>query len=227
MPAATARPQTAMKRLAGVLAFVCLVLFLLAIEQKQTVAAWDVVRTGSAPAARRVGDWAARLPPKAAAGFERLGSTVARQTASLRAARSSSAAAAAAPRREPSRAGAPSPAATGPLTLAGAELRFASGETLRTRPQRIAYGRDAFASGQTFGRRLGTAAGTQIELREVVAPVRGQPVPPFSLCGGEPARVAALLQRHDRVHLMLFRTPTVGPDTPAAALCGVWSFPAR
>ena len=62
MSAATARSQTAMKRLAGALSFVCLVLFLLAIEQKQTVAAWDALRHGVAPAAGRVADWAAGLP---------------------------------------------------------------------------------------------------------------------------------------------------------------------
>ena len=38
MPAAASR-QTGLKRLAAALAFLCLVLFLLAIEQKQTVAA--------------------------------------------------------------------------------------------------------------------------------------------------------------------------------------------
>ena len=56
MSAATARPQTAMRRLAGALAFVCLVLFLLAIEQKHTVAAWETLRDEAGPAARRVAE---------------------------------------------------------------------------------------------------------------------------------------------------------------------------
>ena len=50
MTAATAHPQTAMKRLAGALALVCMVLFLLAIEQKHAVAAWETVRAGAGPA---------------------------------------------------------------------------------------------------------------------------------------------------------------------------------
>ena len=44
MTAVPARSQSAMKRLAGALSFVCLVLFLLAIEQKHTVAAVEAVR---------------------------------------------------------------------------------------------------------------------------------------------------------------------------------------
>ncbi|MDI6625561.1 MAG: hypothetical protein QME55_12585, partial [Brevundimonas sp.] len=62
MTAATAPSQSAMKRLAGALAFVCMVLFLLAIEQKHAVAAWETVRDEAGPAARRVADWAGGLP---------------------------------------------------------------------------------------------------------------------------------------------------------------------
>ena len=48
--------QTAMKGLASALTLVCMVLFLLAIEQKQAVAAWATVRDEAAPAAGRVAD---------------------------------------------------------------------------------------------------------------------------------------------------------------------------
>lgn len=225
MTAATARPQTALKRLAGVLALVCMVLFLLAIEQKHAVAAWESVRTGVGPAARHVAERARGLPPRAAEAYEGLRSAVARQTASWsetrRAAGSGEARAAdvaseAAPAVDP-----------GGLTLVRAELRFGNGESLQTRPLRIAWGRDAFAPGQTFAARLNVPADAQIELREVVAPARGQPVPASGLCGGEPAHAVALLHRRDRVELMLFRTRTIGPATPPSALCGVWSFPAR
>ena len=214
-----------MKRLAGVLAFVCLVLFLLAIEQRHTVAAVEAVRAEAGPAARRVADWAAGLSSNAAAGVADMGSKVARETAAWRAGSAAAPARARVLNAESTPRAATPPA--GSLTLAGAELRFGTGETIRTRPLRIAWGRDSFAPGQTFSARLNATADAQIELREVVAPARGQPAPPLSLCGGEPAGVAALLYRPDRTELMLFRTRTVGPDTPAAALCGVWSFPVR
>ncbi|MBX9460240.1 MAG: hypothetical protein KL785_03170 [Brevundimonas sp.] len=225
MTAATAQPQTAVKRLAGVLAFVCLVLFLLAIEQKHAVAAWETVRTGAGPAAGRVADWAGQLPPKAAAGLEGLRSAVARQTASWGEPRGVSGAGEA---QAEGFAGQAAPGVDpGGLTLVRAELRFGNGEVLQTRPLRIAYGRDAFAPGQTFAARLNFPADAQIELREVVAPVRGQPIPASALCGGEPARAAAVLQGRDRVQLMLFRTRTIGPAAPPDALCGAWSFPVR
>lgn len=223
MTAATAHPQTAMKRLAGALAFVCMVLFLLAIEQKHAVAAWEAVRTEAGPAARGVADWAGELPARAADGYEGLRSAVARQTASLRDARPAGTGEA----RTEGPAGEAAPAAAGSMTLVRAELRFGNGEVLHTRPLRIAWGRDAFAPGQTFAGRLKVPADAQIELREVIAPARGRSVAPSSLCGGEPARAAALLQRRGRVHLMLFRTRTIGSTTPPDALCGVWSFPAR
>ena len=57
----TAPRQTGLKGLAGALGFLCLVLFLLAIEQKQAVAAWAAIRDDAAPAARRVADWAGQL----------------------------------------------------------------------------------------------------------------------------------------------------------------------
>ncbi|MDY6925226.1 MAG: hypothetical protein SWI22_14855 [Pseudomonadota bacterium] len=227
MTAATARSPTAMKRLAGVLSFVCLVLFLLAIEQKHTVAAVEAVRAEAGPAARRAAAWAADLPSAAADGFGALGSKLARQAAAWRAASPAAPVREAAVNDDLRSARAVAPPAAGSLTLVGAELRFGTGETIRTRPLRIARGRDSFAPGQTFSARLNAPADAQIELREVVAPARGKPVAPLSLCGGEPAGVAALLYRPDRTDLMLFRTRTVGADTPASTLCGVWSFPVR
>jgi hypothetical protein len=223
--AATARPQTVLKRLAGVLALVCMVLFLLAIEQKHAVAAWEAVRSGAGPTATRVADWAGGLPPKAADAFEGLGSMVARQTASWSGTRG---AAQPGEARAEAVAGEAAPAVDpGGLTMVRAELRFGNGEVLQTRPLRIAWGRDAFAPGQTFAARLNLPADAQIELREVVAPARGRPIPASALCSGEPVRAAAVLQGRDRVQLMLFRTRTIGPTAPPDALCGVWSFPAR
>ena len=221
MSAAAAPSQTAMKRLAGALSFVCLVLFLLAIEQKQTVAAWEALRAGAGPVARGVADWAGRLPDGAADGLEGLKAAVADEAEPLAAEPGSTAVLGGeyGPADETTRA------ALGALTVVGAELRFENGERLRTRPLRIAAGRDAFAPGQTFAGRLNAPADAQIELRAVVP--TAAPTSP-GLCGGEPAGTAALLHRGARVDLMLFRAGVaIGPATPPSALCGAWSFTAR
>jgi hypothetical protein len=212
-----------MKRLAGVLSFVCTVLFLLAIEQSQTVAAWEAVRHEAGPAARRVADWAGRLPAAAADGFDGLKAAARGQSRPLAARRGSDAVLSG----EYSPADAATREAVGTLTFVGAELRFGRGGSLRTRPLRIARGRDAFAAGQTFGARLNAPADAQIELRQAVPPARGQAAAALSLCGGEPAGAVALLQRGARVDVMLFRTAEIGPDAPPSALCGAWSFTVR
>ena len=224
MIAATARPQTTMKRLAGALSFVCLVLFLLAIEQRHTVAAWQAIRHEAAPAAQRVADWAGRLPSGAADGLEGLKSAVAGETRPLAAEPGSTAILGGeyGPADDATRA------AVGSLTFVGAELRFETGERLRTRPMRIASGREAFAPGQSFAARLNAPADAQIELRAVVPPERGQAATAPSLCGGQPAGVVALLHRGSRVDLMLFRPGfVIGGGAPLSARCGVWSFTAR
>ena len=221
MSAATAPSQTAMKRLAGALSFVCLVLFLLAIEQKQTVAAWEGLRAGAGPVARGVADWAGRLPDGAADGLRGLKTAVADKAEPLAAEPGS----AGLLRGEYGPADATTRAAVGALTVVGAELRFENGERLRTRPLRIAAGRDAFAPGQTFAVRLNARPDAQIELRAVV-PTAAATSP--GLCGGDPAGTVALLHRGARVDLMLFRSGVaVGPATPPSALCGAWSFTAR
>lgn len=223
MTAATARSQTAMKRLAGVLSFVCLVLFLLAIEQRHTVAIWETLRDEAVPAARRVAGWAARLPSGAADGFNGLKTAAAAEPSPL----------AAAPGARTVLGGEYRPAdeaaraAAGTLSVVGAELRLENGDVLRTRPLRIAAGRESFAPGQTYAARLNAPADAQIELREVVAPTGARAVPPVKLCGGEAATVAALLHRRDRVDLILFRSRAPGPDASAGSLCGAWSFTAR
>ncbi|HEY0600744.1 hypothetical protein [Brevundimonas sp.] len=223
MSAATAPSQTTMKRLAGGLSFVCLVLFLLAIEQRHTVAAWEAIRHDAVPTARRVVDWAASLPSGAADGLQGLKSAVAGEDRPLAAERGSQAIL----RGEYGPADEATRAAAGSLTFVRAELHFETGERLRTRPLRIAFGRESFGPGQTFAARLNAPADAQIELRTVVPPARGQAAA-LTLCGGEPAGVAALLHRGSRVDLMLFRRGVViGSETPPSALCGAWSFTAR
>lgn len=209
-----------LKGLAGALAFLCLVLFLLAIEQRHAVAAWDAVRFGAAPAVARAGSWVA---DGAVDGLDGLRTAVA------------------APDRPLAAIGedivltgefAPADEATrqtvGGATFAGASIRLENGATLRTRPLRIAAGHEAFVPGETFAHRWNAPADAQIEVRTVV-PAEGEPAVGASpMCGGRPPGAVALLHRRERVDLMVFRDRAViGPDTPESALCGVWSFVRR
>ena len=223
MPAATLPRQTGLKRLAGGLAFVCLVLFLLAIDNRQAVGAWRAVRDDVAPTAgqmaARVADWAGRVPSGASDGLTGLKAAVQTEPRTATAAPT-----------DVILTGEFQPAddatreATGSVAFVGAEVRFETGEVFRTRPLRIAAGREAFVAGQTFADRLNAPGDAQIELRRIV-PAGRRPGLVSTLCGGAEPGVAALLHRGDRVDLMVFRTRTiVGPDAPAAALCGVWSF---
>lgn len=210
-----------LKGLAGALGFVCLVLFLLAIEQKQAVEAWAALRDQAAPAAGRIFHWAA---DGASDGIDGL------KTAAV----GTDGPAVAAP-DDALLAGEFGPAddatreTVGAATFTGAMIRLERGETFRTRPLRIAAGDDAFnALRETFAARLDARADAQIELRAVVPQDGDQTVAGSTLCAGARPGVAALLHRGDRVDLMLFRERTIiGADAPADALCGVWRFRAR
>jgi len=212
-----------MKSLAGGLAFLCLVLFLLAVEQKHAVAAWDALRNDAAPAARRVADWAGRLAAGDARGLSGLKTALADRPPAL-----------AADPADEILAGEFGPAddaareALGGAAFAGAMVRFDTGDSFRTSPLRIAAGGDHFAFGQTFAARLDAPADAQIELRRIVPTNRGEPVGSSGLCGGETPLLIALLHRGDQVDLMLFRAPArPGPDAPVSALCGAWRLKAR
>ena len=223
MPAAALPRQIGLKRLAGALAFLCLVLFLLAIENRHALEAWRVLRDEAAPTAGRVADWAARLPSGSADGLSGLKTAVADAPRIL-----------AADARDRVLTGEFGPAdeavrlATGAVAFVGADLRFDTGETLHTRPLRIAAGRESFVAGQTFADRWNAPADAQIELRRIVPVARNRHVAASALCGGAIPDVAALLHRQDRVDIMVFRARTiVGPDAPPSALCGVWSYRQR
>lgn len=219
----TAPRQTGMKSLAGGLAFVCLVLFLLAIEQKQAVAAWTAIREQAVPAAGRLADWAGRLPSGDADGLTGLKAAHADDANPLAAAPTAAGLTGEfAPADEVTRA------ALGGATFAGAIVRFDTGDSFRTSPLRIAAGRESFVFGQTFADRLKAPPGAQIELRRIIPVTRGETMKPSALCGGGTPDLIALLHRRDRVDLMLFRAPArPGPDAPVASLCGVWSLKAR
>ena len=212
--------QRGLKGLAGALFFVCLVLFLLAIEQKQAVEAWGAVRDEAIPATGRLFDWAAG---GAEDGFAGLREAAAGDGGPLTASSEDIVLTGEfAPADDDARQ------ATGAAAFAGAMIRFESGGALRTRPARIAAGREGFVNGQTFAQRLDAPADAQIEIRQVIAPQGAQAVPPSPLCGGQAPGAVALLHRRDRVQLMIFRERTiVGPEARPEALCGVWSYRQR
>lgn len=223
MSAAALPRQTGLKRLAGALAFLCLVLFLLAIENRQAVEAWRALRDEALPAAGRAADWAGRLPSGATDGLSGLKAAVAADPQTLAADPADAVLAGEfTPADEATRA------AVGAVAFVGADVKFNAGETFHTRPLRIAAGREAFVAGQTFAERLDAPVDAQIELRQVVSAARNQPVPVSAACGGGTPGVVALLHRRDRVDMMVFRARTiVGPDSPSSTLCGVWSFRRR
>ena len=219
----TAPRQTGMKRLAGVLAFVCLVLFLLAIEQKQAVAAWVTIRDEAVPAVGRVTDWAGRLSSGDADGLTGLKAALGDESNPLVATATN-----AVLTGEFGPADDISRAALGGATFTGALVRFDTGENLLTTPLRIAAGRESLVFGQTFSDRMDAPADAQIELRRIVPITPGQPVKPSALCGDQTPGLIALLHRRDRVDVMLFRDPArLGPDAPVATLCGAWRLKAR
>ena len=219
----TAPRQTGMKRLAGALAFVCPVLFLLAIEQKQVAAAWVSIRDEAVPAAGRMADWAGRLPSGDADGLTGLEAALADDGNPLVAAAADTVLTGEfGPADDVARA------ALGGATFAGALVRFDTGASFRTSPLRIAAGHESFVFGQTFSDRMEAPADAQIELRRIVPVTRGQAVSPSALCGDQTPGLIALLHRRDRVDVMLFRAPTQpGPDAPVANLCGAWRLKAR
>lgn len=211
-----ARPrQRGLKSLAGVLGFVALVLFLLAIEQRQAVAVWAALRDEAAPAAGRL--------------FEQLQAAARGDGRAPPAAQPEPPAEAAAPGDRPL-AGEFVPAdaatrdSTGGVAFVAARIRFESGETLHTRPLRIAAGGDTYAPGLTFAGRWNAPADAQIELRSVAPPAGEAAAAGARLCGGAaPARVA-LLHRRDRVDLMLF---AASAESPLGRPCGAWSYEQR
>jgi hypothetical protein len=212
-----------LKRLAGGLAVLCLVLFLLAIEQKHAVAVWETLRDEGVPAARRLTDETRRWASGETDSLEAFAAAVAEEDA-VEAADATDAVLAGefGPVDEATRA------ALGGVTFAGAAVRFDTGETFRTSPLRIATGREAFATGQTFADRLAAPAEAQIEVRRIVPASPGQAVRPSALCGGAAPALVALLHRGRHVDLMLFRAPgRLGGDAPAEGLCGVWRLRAR
>ncbi|MGZ9114625.1 MAG: hypothetical protein ACXW3K_08380 [Brevundimonas sp.] len=221
MSAAALPRQTGLKRLAGALAFVCLMLLLLVIENRHAVGAWRALRDEVAPAAGGVVDGASRLLSGAADGFPGLNAALADPEVVAADPGDAILAGEYDPTNEVTRV------VTGAVVFVGGEVRFEAGQIFHTRPLRIAAGREAFARRQTFAERLAAPGDAQIELRLIVPVAPDQALEPSPLCAGAAPALVALLHRRDRVDVMLFREPAVGPDAPPAALCGAWSFRKR
>jgi hypothetical protein len=200
---------------------VCLVLFLLAIEQKQAVEAWAAVRDNAVPAAARVTDWIAGGAAAGVAGLKQ--AATGGDVATAAAPDSVVLAGDFAPADDVTRE------TVGGVSFVRARIQFEAGETLHTRPLRIAAAHEVFVhGGPTFADRLSAPPDAQIELRRVIASPGQRAVAGSPLCGGAVPGAVALLHRRDRVDLLLFRERTIiGPDAPTEALCGVWSFRAR
>lgn len=221
MSAAALPRQTGLKRLAAALALVCLVLFLLAIENRHAIEAWRALRDAAVPAAGRVAEWAGRLPSGAGDGLSGLKAAVLDPETLAAGPADAVLAGEFGPADEATRV------AAGAVAFVGADLRFDMGETFHTQPLRIASGRDAFVEGQTFADRWAAPADAQIELRRIV-PSQSPRVPSSALCRGAVPGVVALLHRQDRVDVMVFRARTIiGPDASPSAVCGAWSFRQR
>lgn len=218
----TGSDRRGLKGLAGVLTFVCTVLFLLAIEQKQAVEAWTAIRDRTIPAVQRVAAWVVDGASDGVSGLKQ-------------AAQGDDRPLAAAADADVVLAGEFAPAddatreAVGGATFVRALIQLEGGDVFRTRPLRIATGRERFIhDGPTYAARFDAPEDAQIELRQIVPHARQQAVAPTALCGGEVPGAIALLHRQDRVDMMLFRARTViGPDAPTVSLCGVWSFRER
>ncbi|MBJ7448385.1 MAG: hypothetical protein JHC81_12700 [Brevundimonas sp.] len=192
----------------AVLAVVCLVLFLLAIEQRQAVQAWHAVRDGAAPALQWAGDW--------------LGD----RTTDIREALDPT---------PPVAADLVDVLLTGTFVSLDAEVPLVAtfdgprvilgDQTLTTRPLRIAAGADVFAPGQTFAERLDARADAQIELREVVPDSEAEAVAPSALCADAAPSSVALLHRQNTVDLMLF--PRASETTSLGEPCVIVTLKAQ
>lgn len=109
--------------------------------------------------------------------------------------------------------------ATGDVDFVLAELHFAKSGLLKTRPERIAFGRDAASrDGATFGRLYGAGPDAQIELRRVMTGSTA------ALCAGSVPGWIGLRHEGERVTLIAFRAgPAPGAASPEAP-CAVLNY---
>ena len=198
---ASARPRHGLKSLAAVLFPLALILALLALDEPAAVSAWtrasqaiQTAATGAWTAAR--GQWTRSVSPSAPASVS--GDAVLQGAFPAADDRTRN--------------------QTGDVDFVRAELRFAQAGVLKTRPHRIAFGRQAAdRDGATFADRFAAGADDQIELRQVLAGSSAR------LCGDAAPGWIGLRQTDRGVTLMAFRAgpapgPTASPEAPCAVL---------
>lgn len=182
-----------LKKLAAGLGVLCLVLFVMAFDEGQVERGVDVMRARIQPAMDRLTD------------------------------------------RAPGRRPAPSPASPGghalaggfrpvgaaatggDLTVDGAVLGFGEAPALRTRPHRIALGREDAV------RDMALPADRQIELRQIVPLDARTPVAASPLCGGQTPGWLAIARDGDGLRLRIWRAGPA-PDAPGAVVCGRMTY---
>lgn len=195
----------------AVLAAVCAVLFLLAIEQRQAVEAWRAAREAAAAMVERTGGWA----ETGASGLTRLAAGRPTPTAPDLA--------------DVVLSGAfvsEDPEAPGEVVFQHQDLRFDAGPTLHTRPLRITTAGEVRIEDRTLAERLNTVPEAQIEWRRIEAPMKAEAELAARLCAGSaPARLA-ILHRGQTVDLLLFPADA-SPLDDMAAPCGQWRLRAR
>lgn len=195
----------------AVLAAVCALLFLLAIEQRQAVEAWHAVRDAAAALVERTDGWV----EAGASGMTRLATGRPAPTAPdpvdavLSGAFVSEA-----------------PEAPGEVVFQHQNIRFGAGPILHTRPLRITTAGEVRLEGRTLAERLNTVPEAQIEWRRVEAPEKAEAEAAARLCAGAAPNSLAILHRADRVDLLLFPAGSA-PANEMTAPCGQWRLRAR
>lgn len=194
-----------LKKLAAFLGFLCLVLLLLAFDEGQVERGARVVRDRVEPAVARLRDVPIALPklpnlPGRPGGAAPAPAAVAPGSRAI-------VGAFAAPEDQPG----------GDLRFDAAVLTFSAAPALRTRPHRIALGRDPVAEG------LGVRADVQVELRQVVPLDARTPPAASPLCGGAVPGWLAVARDGRGLRLKLWPAGPA-PETAGAAPCGVLTY---
>jgi len=190
---AAVRRRNSQKSLAALLFPLTLAVALLALDEPTAVAAWGrVAEAVSAGWSAVRAQWAPGQPARTRVGADN-GSVLQGAFAA---------------------ADGPTRTTTGQVDLIRAELRFARGGELKTRPHRIAFGREA-----ALGRLYGAQPDDQIELRQVLAGSTA------GLCQGVAPGWIGLRQDGARVTLIAFRAgPSPGPAASSEAPCAILNY---
>lgn len=198
MNASVRRRSGGLKPLAAVLFPLSLILALTALDEPTAVTIWSRVSEAASGAWNAARSQWERMAPAGAGGAEAYDGPILQGAFTA--------------------ADADTRGAAGDIDFIRAELRFTSAGLLKTRPERIVFGRDAASrDGATFGQLYGAGPDAQIELRQV------SPGSTAVLCDDAPPGWIGLRHEGERVTLIVFRAgpapgPTASPEAPCAVL---------